>query len=97
MYKFFYLLTEARRKHLIFTLHDINVDQKDALLQMRLPSQTRALFESISVLKALKILSDIQKTSSGKNYGAVNVVLQILLVYYTYLWKLQYPKHYSDD
>lgn len=55
--------SEERRKHLILTLRNINSDQKDALLQMRLPGQPKAFFESLNVLKALKILADIKKNS----------------------------------
>ena len=59
--------TSEHRKHLVFTLNNVNQDQKDALQQMRLPQQPRTFFESLPIMKALKILSDIQAKSSG-NY-----------------------------
>ena len=78
--------SEASRKHMIFTLHNINADQKDALIQMRLPGQQRAFFESLPLITALKILADVQKNSSIQGtidryfYGKETVPSQMNLV-----------------
>ena len=72
------MFSEDRRKHFIFTLHNVNNDQKEALAQMRLPNQTKAFFETLPILKALKTLADVQKSSSGKkNFLALLWILWI--------------------
>ena len=65
-YLYFYLSTEEHQKHLILFLKRINIDQKEALLQVKHHSARTNLFEMIDVLKAYKIFTKIKQSARSE-------------------------------